>query len=108
VLLALGVGFVLSIANLAIKDVGNALGSTLTILMFLTPVLYPPPVRWPFALINITNPFSPLLAATQDLIAVGALTRPASVAMASMLAFVVLLGGWRIFHVTILRAAGYA
>ncbi|MGH7797637.1 MAG: ABC transporter permease, partial [Candidatus Binatia bacterium] len=70
-LLALGLGFVLSIANLVMRDTGNALGTVLTVGMFLTPVLYPPPVRWPFVLVNLLNPLSPLLTASQDLIAEG-------------------------------------
>jgi lipopolysaccharide transport system permease protein len=107
ILLALGAGFVLSIANVAIKDTGNALGTTLTIAMFLTPVLYPPPVRWPFTLINYLNPVSPLLTGTQDLIA-GLLTRPDIFAAGCVVATAVFLIGWRVFHVTILRAAGYA
>jgi lipopolysaccharide transport system permease protein len=108
IFLALGLGFVLSIANLAIKDIGNALGTALTIGMFLTPVLYPPPVRWPFTLINYLNPLSPLLTATQDLIATGSLTKPETFVGACMIALIVFLVGWRAFRVTILRAAAYA
>jgi lipopolysaccharide transport system permease protein len=108
IFLALGVGFVLSIANLAIKDTGNALGTALTIGMFLTPVLYPSPVRWPFTLINYLNPVSPLLTATQDLIALGSLTRPEIFAAACLFTVAILLVGWRAFRVTILRAAAYA
>lgn len=108
IFLALGLGFVLSIANLAMRDIGNALGTALTIGMFLTPVLYPPPVRWPFTLINYLNPLSPLLTATQDVIAVGTLTRPETFAGACLFAAAVLLVGWRAFRVTILRAAAYA
>jgi lipopolysaccharide transport system permease protein len=108
IFLALGLGFVLSIANLAIKDTGNALGTALTIGMFLTPVLYPPPVRWPFTLINYLNPLSPLLTATQDLIATGSLTKPETFVGACMFAVIVFLVGWRAFRVTILRAAAYA
>jgi homopolymeric O-antigen transport system permease protein len=108
ILLALGLGFVLSITNLAIKDTGNALGTTLTIGMFLTPVLYPPPVRWPFTLINYLNPLSPLLTATQDLIAMGSLTKPCSFVAACLLTIFILLFGWRVFRATILRAAAYA
>jgi lipopolysaccharide transport system permease protein len=108
IFLALGFGFVLSIANLAIKDVGNALGTALTIGMFLTPVLYPPPIRWPFTVINYLNPLSPLLTATQDLIAMGTLTRPELFTAACLFAIAALLLGWRAFRVTILRAATYA
>ena len=107
IFLALGAGFVLSIANLAIKDTDNALGTALTIGMFLTPVLYPPPVRWPFTLINYLNRISPILTGTQDLIA-GSLTRPDIFAAGCVFATAVLLVGWRVFRVTILRAAAYA
>jgi lipopolysaccharide transport system permease protein len=107
-LLALGLGFVLSIANLVIRDTGNALGTVLTIGMFLTPVLYPPPVRWPFFLVNLINPLSPLLTASQDLIAEGFLTRPETFFVACIFALAMALAGWRAFRVTIPRVAGYA
>jgi lipopolysaccharide transport system permease protein len=108
VLLALGLGFVFSIANLVIRDTANALGTALTIGMFLTPVLYPPPVRWPFFLINLCNPLSPLLAASQDLIAEGFLARPENFAAACIFSIALFLAGWRVFRVTILRVLGYA
>ena len=108
VLLALGLGFVLSIANLVIRDTANALGTALTIGMFLTPVLYPPPVRWPFYLINLLNPLSPLLAASQDLIAEGFLTKPEMLAAACVFSTALFLAGWRAFRITILRVLGYA
>ena len=107
-LLALGLGFILSIANLVIRDTSNALGTVLTIGMFLTPVLYPAPVRWPFYLINLLNPLSPLLTATQDLLAGGGFTSPELLAVACLLSLIVALGGWRAFRVTIPRVAGYA
>ena len=97
-LLALGLGFILSIANLVIRDTGNALGTVLTIGMFLTPVLYPAPVRWPFYLVNILNPLSPLLTATQDLLAGEGLTTPELFATAFLLSVIVALGAWRAFR----------
>lgn len=108
IFLALGLGFILSIANLVIRDTGNALGSVLGIGLFLTPVLYPPPVRWPFTLTNLLNPVSPLLTASQDLIAGGYLTGPTMFAAASLFSLAALLVGWRAFRVTLPRVAGYA
>lgn len=108
VLLALGFGFVLSIANLVIRDTANALGTVLTTVMFLTPVLYPPPVRWPFYLINVLNPLSPLVAASQDLIAGGYLTQPEMFIAACIFSTALFLAGWRAFRITILRVIGYA
>jgi len=108
ILLALGFGFILAIANLVVRDTSNALGMVLSVGMFLTPVLYPPPVRWPFFFVNLLNPLSPLLTASQDLIAEGFLTRPEMFAAASVLSLALALGGWRTFRVTIPRVAGYA
>lgn len=108
VLLALGLGFVLSISNLVVRDTANALGTVLTIGMFLTPVLYPPPVRWPFYLINFLNPLSPLLAASQDVIAQGFLTQPEMFVAACIVSMTLFLVGWRVFRITILRVIGYA
>ena len=62
--------------------------------MFLTPVLYPPPVRWPFYLINLCNPLSPLLAASQDLIAEGFLTKPEMFATEACIFSTALSPGW--------------
>ncbi len=108
ILLALGAGFMLSVINLAVRDTANALSMVLSVGMFLTPVLYPPPVRWPFFLINILNPLSPLVTASQDLIALGQLTRPESFFVASLFSLLVFFAGWRVFHLTIPRIAEYA
>lgn len=107
-LLALGFGFVLSIANIVFRDTSNGLGMALTVGMFLTPVLYPAPVRWPFFLVNVLNPLSPFVTATQDLIAIGYISRPEMLVAACLFSFALAFGGWHAFHVTIPRVAGYA
>lgn len=104
-LLALGFGFVLAIANLLLRDIGNALGIVLTFGMFLAPIVYPPPVDWPFVLINTLNPFSPLLIAAQDLIGTGHLSRPGAFSFAFIFAFFSFAIGWRFFRTAICRIA---
>lgn len=104
-LLALGFGFVLAIANLLLRDIGNALGIVLTFGMFLAPIVYPPPVDWPFVLINTLNPFSPLLIAAQDLIGTGHLSRPGVFSFAFIFAFFSFAIGWRFFRTAICRIA---
>jgi lipopolysaccharide transport system permease protein len=108
VLLATGFGFVFSIANLLLRDVGSIVGMGLTFAMFLAPVLYPPPTTWPSSLVNILNPFSPLLIASQDLIASGSLSMPRAFLLASLFATLVFLGGWRLFRLTLPRVSAYA
>ena len=105
VLMAAGLGFLLAIANLAVRDVANVVGMFMTFGMFFAPVLYPPPVRWPFFLVNILNPFSPLLAATHDLLAQGRVNQPALLVMSVLFSLLVFLVGWRVFHLTMPRVA---
>ena len=107
-LLALGLGFILSLGNLVVRDTGNSVGMALTIGMFLTPVLYPPPLRWPYGLVNILNPVAPLLNASQDLIADGILTRPDMLVISCAFSFLLVFVGWRVFRVTLPRVSGYA
>lgn len=103
IVMAVGLGFFLSILNLVINDVGYALGIILTFAVFLAPILYPPPVEWPFYLVNILNPVSPFLIGMQDLIAHGRVSQPQSLAAASLFAVFVFLCGWRLFNLAIPR-----
>lgn len=108
ILLAIGLSFVLSIINLVLRDIGNMLGMALTFGMFLAPVLYPPPTTWPSSLINILNPFSPLLIASQDVIAHGSLSQPEAFLCSCLFSVIMFLVGWRVFRLTIYRVSTYA
>lgn len=102
-LFALGIGFVFSIVNLVVRDMGNMVSMVMTFGMFLAPILYPPPVTEPFSLVNYLNPFSPLLIATQDLLAGGGLSQPLSLVLSALLAVTSFLVGWRVFRITLPR-----
>ena len=108
ILLATGLGFILSIVNLILRDIGNILGMALAFGIFLAPVLYPPPTTWPASLINILNPLSPLLIASQDMIAHGSLSQPQAFLFSCLLSVLVFLVGWRVFRLTINRVSAYA
>jgi len=103
VALALGLAFVLAVGNLVIRDVGHLVGMTMTFGLFVTPVLYPPPVREPFLLVNLLNPVSPLLAAIQDAIFEGRLTAPALWGAYALLGLLTFLVGWRVFYLILPR-----
>lgn len=100
--LALGFGFILSIINLAIRDVGNGVGIVLTFSIFLAPILYPQPTEWPFVLINF-NPITPLLIAMQDLLTEGNVSQPYMVLASCLFSLLLFLIGWRFFCLTIPR-----
>lgn len=100
-LLAVGFGFLFAVINLVLRDVGTVVGMMATYGMFAAPILYPPPVTSPFYLINILNPFSPLLIATQDLIIHGEIMQDEIFWCSVVLATLVFLLGWRIFRLVL-------
>jgi len=103
ILLALGLGLFLSILNLVVRDTANILGIVLTLAMFLTPVLYPPPVAEPFVYLNLFNPISPVLNNIHGIIASGTLTESRPLVAAILSSLTVFLAGWRIFNLTMPR-----
>jgi len=104
-LMTVGFGFVLSLANGVLRDIGNSLMIVMTFAMFLTPVVYPPPVTGPKVLINYLNPVSPFIIATRDLTTKGTLSQPDGLLWASVAGLVVFLLAWRIFHLAMCRIA---
>lgn len=104
-LLAIGMGMVLSLVNGVFRDVGNSIQMILMFLLFVTPVVYPPPTQWPFVLVNTANPISPLLAAVKDLAIGGSLSDPWGLIASSLFSLLVCLVAWRLFHLAEPRIA---
>ena len=104
-MLAIGLGFILSVINLVVRDMGNMVAMVMTFGMFLAPILYPPPTREPFSLVNVLNPFSPLLIATQESLAGSTWSHPLAFAMSALLALFLFLLAWRVFRITPPRVA---
>jgi len=94
--LALGLG--LSILNGVMRDVGQAVPMLTTLLMFLTPVIYPPVAVERVSLLNLVNPTAPLLNAARDLILHGTVRSPAELTIAGIVSVVLLAVSWRVFH----------
>jgi len=103
ILLALGLGFLLSILNLIARDIASVLGIALTVGMFMTPVLYPPPKLEPFVYLNLLNPISPVLENTHALIIDGQLADGNLLTLTIGLSVLIFLAGWRVFTLTMPR-----
>jgi lipopolysaccharide transport system permease protein len=71
-------------------------------------VLYPPNKQWPFLLLNVVNPVSPLVIASQDLIAYGNLSMPQALIFSCAFSLIIFLGGWRFFRSTLPRVTHLA
>lgn len=98
-LLVLGLGFCLSLLNALFRDVAAMVGIVLTVGMFAAPIVYPPPVSWPFSfLVNQVNPVSAFVTAVRDLALLGRLGDPWGYALSSALSLLLFLVSWRLFH----------
>ena len=90
----------MAMVNAVVRDIGSMLFIVLSVGMFASPVIYPPPTTWPLTFwINYANPVSGFLIAAQDLAAKGHITDPAGYFSAVMFSVIILFVGWRIFHI---------
>lgn len=108
VMMALGLGLVLSVLNLFMRDFGSLLAILLTVGVFFAPILYPPAESGLLSLVNYVNPFSPLLIASQVAVFGGLAFSPLAFFVAAAIAFVGLLFGWMFFNVVLPRAVEQA
>jgi lipopolysaccharide transport system permease protein len=105
VALTLGLGLLLSLLNVVIRDVEKSLGMLTTLLLLVTPVMYPIPSQGLLAQISRWNPLVPLIIAPRDLVITGQLLLSASYLFASFFSFAFLLIAWWLFHLAEKRIA---
>ncbi|MEN8153009.1 MAG: ABC transporter permease [Acidobacteriota bacterium] len=71
ILFAMGFGFIFSILNGIVRDIGNIIAILMTFFMFLTPVLYPKPETGLLAKISEFNPMYYMVSYPRDIILTG-------------------------------------
>jgi len=99
-LLTLGLGFILSLLNGIIRDIGNILSVLMTFLMFLTPVLYAKPTTGILAHITNYNPLYYLVSAPRDLILMGTIPKWNGFLIASSMSVIIFIICLITFHLT--------
>jgi lipopolysaccharide transport system permease protein len=99
ILLTLGIGFILATLNGIFRDTTHIVSLATTFLLFLTPVLYPPPTIEPMATLNRINPIGILVIGVRDLVIEGGITQPINFIYASVFALIFFLLSWRSFHI---------
>lgn len=93
-LLGFSLGLLLAPAGLLYRDVQRGLNLIVGFWFFLTPVIYPPPARWPASLLVTLNPVAPLIVTARRWLA-GAQAAPAGgFARAVALSMLCLALGW--------------
>lgn len=105
ILLTLGLGFILSLVNGVVRDVGNVLGVLLTFLMFLTPVLYAKPTIGILAQATNYNPLYYLVSAPRDLVLTGTIPELSGFFVMSIISIIIFIVCLIIFHLTETRVA---
>lgn len=103
--LTLGLGLVCAVLNSLLRDVGKAIGLINLALLAITPVLYPNPGEGLLGDVMRYNPLVPLLDLPRRLLIGGAVGDVSNYVVSSMLAALVLIGGWRLFRVAEPRIA---
>jgi len=98
-LLTLGVGFFLALLNGIFRDVANIVTLFSTFLLFLLPVLYPPPAMGLLATINKWNPLAYMIQTCRDLVFIGEVSNPLGFGASSLFSFIIFLFFWRFFHI---------
>jgi len=99
-LMTLGFGFILSLLNGIMRDIGNIISTLMTFLMFLTPVLYARPQTGILAQITRFNPFYYLISAPRELVLKGTILEMRGFISSIILSIIVFLVFTIIFHLT--------
>ena len=104
-LLTLGLGFILSLLNGVMRDIGNILGVLMTFLMFLTPVLYAKPTTGILATVTNYNPLYYLVSVPRELVLMGTISEWKGFLAASIISVVIFVLCLVVFHLTETRVA---
>ena len=100
ILFTLGLGFILSLFNSVVRDIGNALSIFMTFLMFLTPVLYAKPKIGVLIPITKLNPLYYLISMPRELILKGTMSEWKGYLISVGIAVLIFVVGLVIFHLT--------
>lgn len=105
ILFTLGLGFIFSLLNGIIRDLGNLIGSIITFIMFVTPVMYTKPKTGLLGLFTKFNPLYYLVDVPRHLILTGNFSERLGFFLSVCLSFFLFFTCWRIFYLTETRIA---
>lgn len=100
ILLTMGLGFILSLLNSVVRDIGNLISLLLTFLMFLTPILYVKPNVGILGLMTQYNPLYYLINSSRELILNGSISDTKGFFISCLLSILVFVVCLLIFHIT--------
>lgn len=101
VLLGTTFGLLLTPVGILYTDIAQGLTLVTGLWFFITPVVYPPPTTFPFSLLAILNPVSPILVGARDLATQGVLQNPIPFFVVTSIMLVVLGVSWVIYRLAV-------
>ena len=101
ILLGLALGTLLTPIGLLYADVASSLPILVQFAFFVTPVVYPIPTSFPFSLIGVFNPVSPLLISARDLLTKGMISDWMAPLIIALITFTLMIMGWFYFRVSL-------
>ena len=104
-LLTLGLGFIFSLLNGIVRDIGNILSILMTFLMFLTPILYAKPSTGILARITNYNPLYYLTSVPRELVLTGTIIEWKGFLISSVISIFIFVICLVVFHLTETRVA---
>jgi lipopolysaccharide transport system permease protein len=101
VLLGTTLGLLLTPMGVLYTDITRGLSLITGLWFFITPVVYPPPTTFPFSLLAILNPVSPILVGARDLATLGVLQNSIPFFVVTFIMLVLLGLSWVIYRLAI-------
>jgi lipopolysaccharide transport system permease protein len=106
-LFSLGLGMILAVLNVIIKDVGNMADVVMRYGVFLSSVIFPMPETDLLGRLNLLNPFNTFVVAIRDLIVFGTMAHPGRYLVTSAAAVIIFLVACKIVYFMEYRIKGY-
>lgn len=101
IFLGLAIGILITPIGLLYTDIASALPILVQFAFFVTPVVYQVPDSFPFSLIGVINPVSPILNSARDLLTTGSITNNVPSIVVAFLTLGFLFLGWFYFRVAL-------
>jgi len=100
ILFTLGLGFILSLLNGIMRDIGNVISSIIVFLLFLTPVLYAKPSTGLLTKITNYNPLYYLISTPREFLLTGNISEWKGYLISSIISIIIFILCLVIFHLT--------
>jgi lipopolysaccharide transport system permease protein len=100
-LLGITLGLLLTPLGMLYTDVATSLPVIASLWFFVTPVVYPPPEAFPYSLVAVLNPVTPLLMAARDLLTLGEVNNLPWFILVSVLTVIGLFFAWVLYRIAL-------